>query len=246
MAELRADQKADLRADHRGDQRTVWREYTEALIIAAIFLLFTNTFVVQTFYIPSGSMEDTLLIGDHLFVNRFIYGPTATGVEKLLPFRTVNRGDIVVFRSPEDPKLDLVKRCVAVGGDTVQVINQQLFINGKAVADASYALHKNPEPMGFFVDPRMRQRDNYGPYTVPAGHYFCMGDNRDNSYDSRFWGPLPAHLVKGRALFIYWSYGGKTSTGQWEGLVAKVRDLGETAVGFFSKTRWERSFRVIH
>src|SRR5947199_7421352 len=95
------------------EERSIWREYTEALIIAAIFLLFTNTFVVQTFYIPSGSMEDTLLIGDHLFVNRFIYGPTATAAEKLLPFRTVNRGDIVVFRSPEDPKLDLVKRCMA-------------------------------------------------------------------------------------------------------------------------------------
>lgn len=242
MADLSVKQKVD----QRTDQRTVWREYTEALIIAAIFLLFTNTFVVQTFYIPSGSMEDTLLIGDHLFVNRFIYGPTATGGEKLLPFRPVNRGDIVVFRSPEDPKLDLVKRCVAVGGDTVQVINQQLFINGKPVSDRSYALHKNPDPVGFFVDPRMRLRDNYGPYTVPANHYFCMGDNRDNSYDSRFWGPLPAHLVKGRALFIYWSYGGKTSTGQWEGLGPKLRDLAETAIGFFSKTRWERSFRVIH
>jgi signal peptidase I len=91
----------------------------------------------------------------------------------------------------------------------------------------------------------MRFRDNYGPYTVPPGHYFCMGDNRDNSYDSRFWGTVPAHLVKGRALFIYWSYGGKTSTGQWEGVGAKIRDLAETAVGFFSKTRWERSFRLI-
>jgi len=237
---------AEERVDKRIDERSVWREYIEALIIAAVFLLFTNTFVVQTFYIPSGSMEDTLLIGDHLFVNRFIYGPTPTGLEKTaLPFRPVHRGDIVVFRSPENPDLDLVKRCVAVGGDTVQVIDQQLHINGKAVQDASYALHKNPEPVGFFADPRMRLRDNYGPYQVPAGHYFCMGDNRDNSYDSRFWGPLPAHLVKGRALFIYWSYGGKTSTGQWEGVGSKARDLAETALGFFSKTRWERSFRLI-
>src|SRR5579864_3061709 len=125
--------------------RHIAREYLEALIIAAIFLQFANTFVVQTYYIPSGSMEDTLLIGDHLFVNRFIYGPAQTAAEKLLPFRPVHRGDIVVFRSPEDPKLDLVKRCVAVGGDTVQVINQQLFINGTAVKDSSYALHKNPE-----------------------------------------------------------------------------------------------------
>ncbi len=223
------------------EERSVGREYLEALIIAAVFLLFTNTFVVQTFYIPSGSMEDTLLIGDHLFVNRFIFGPTATDLErKLLPFRTVHRGDIVVFRSPEDPKLDLVKRCMAVGGDSVQLTNKQLYINGKAVNDSSYALHKNP--MSLFADPRTV---SFGPYTVPAGNYFCMGDNRDNSYDSRFWGPLPPHLVKGRALFIYWSYGGRTSTGQWEGWGAKIRDLLDTAFGFFSKTRWERTFRLI-
>ena len=228
------------------EERSIWREYAEALIIAAIFLLFTNTFVVQTFYIPSGSMEDTLLIGDHLFVNRFIFGPTATGAEKALPFRTVKRGDIVVFRSPENPMLDLVKRCVAVGGDTVRVIDGQLYINGRAANDSTFAVHKNPDSdLGAYGDPRMQLRDNYGPYVVPAGHYFCMGDNRDNSYDSRFWGPLPAHLVKGRALFIYWSYGGKTSTGQWEGLGPKLKDLGETAVGFFSKTRWERTFRLI-
>ncbi len=193
-------------------------------------------------------MEDTLLIGDHLFVNRFIYGPTATelGAQGCCPSAPCERGDIVVFRSPENPKLDLVKRCVAVAGDTVQVIDEQLFINGKPVDDSSYAIHKNPDSdLGVYSDPRVQLRDNYGPYIVPAGHYFCMGDNRDNSYDSRFWGPLPAHLVKGRALFIYWSYGGKTSTGQWEGMGAKLRDLGETALGFFSKTRWERTFRLI-
>src|SRR3954471_10626597 len=121
------------------EERSVGREYLEALIIAAVFLLFTNTFVVQTFYIPSGSMEDTLLIGDHLFVNRFIYGPAAFDLgRKVLPLRTVRRGDIVVFRSPESPKLDLVKRCVGVGGDKIEVIDQKLYINGKAVNDASY------------------------------------------------------------------------------------------------------------
>jgi signal peptidase I len=223
--------------------RSIWREYAEALIIAAIFLLFTNTFVVQTFYIPSGSMEDTLLIGDHLFVNRFIYGPAAFPIgRKALPLRSVQRGDIVVFRSPENPMLDLVKRCVGVGGDRIEVIDQKLYINGKAVDDASYALHKgSPIPAGSISG---MQRDNFGPYVVPAGHYFCMGDNRDNSYDSRFWGPLPAHLVKGRALFIYWSYGGKTAAGP-QSPGEKIRDLVETAVGFFSKTRWERTFRLI-
>ncbi len=230
-------------------ERSVWREYLEALIIAAVFLLFTNTFVVQTFYIPSGSMEDTLLIGDHLFVNRFIYGPTPTAAERgVLPFRPVNRGDIVIFRSPETPALDLVKRCVAVGGDTVQVINSQLYINGKPVHDATYAVHKNPDlGNSLFVDPRMRFRDNYGPYVVPAGHYFCMGDNRDNSYDSRFWGTVPAHLVGGAgASSSTGSYGGKTSSGQVRGAGAKLRRSGgDRREAASSKARWERTFHLI-
>lgn len=229
--------------------RSIWREYAEALIIAAIFLRFTNTFVVQTFYIPSGSMENTLLIGDHLFVNRFIYGPTATALERtLLPFRSVERGDIVVFRSPENPTIDVVKRCIGMAGDSIDVVDKQLYINSKAVDDASYTIHSDPtvfEDRPFYSDPRARLRDNYGPSVVPPNSYFCMGDNRDNSYDSRFWGPLPAHLVKGRALFIYWSYGGETSDGQWRGPGEKIRDLGQTALGFFSDTRWDRTFRLI-
>jgi len=231
------------------EQRSIWREYAEALIIAAIFLRFTQVFVVQTFYIPSGSMENTLLVGDHLFVNRFIYGPKATEPEgKLLPFRGVQRGDIVVFRSPENPKIDVVKRCVGMPGDEIDVVDKALYINGKAVDDVSYAIHRDTTlfpDRPFYPDPRARMRDQFGPTTVPPGHFFCMGDNRDNSYDSRFWGPLPAHLVKGRALFIYWSYGGRTSDGQGETVVTKVRDLAETALGFFSQTRWERTFHLI-
>ncbi|HEV7503921.1 MAG TPA: signal peptidase I [Thermoanaerobaculia bacterium] len=219
-------------------ERSIWREYAEALIIAAVFLAFTNTFVVQTFYIPSGSMEDTLLIGDHLFVNRFIYGPATFEIgKKLLPLRTVRRGDIVVFRSPQDPSKDLVKRAVGVGGDTIQLINQKLYVNDKEAGDASFALHKDPN--GF--NP---QRDTYGPYLVPSGHVFCMGDNRDNSYDSRFWGPLPVHLLKGRALLVYWSYGGTTAAGP-QSAREKAADLLETALGFFSKTRWARTLHLI-
>ncbi len=222
------------------EERSLAREYLEALIIAAIFLWFTNTFVIQTFYIPSASMEDTLLIGDHLFVNRFIYGPAISELERdLLPLRPVRRGDVVVFRSPMEPKLDLVKRCVAIGGDKVKVVDQRLHINGKPVDDASFAVHKGSP----FPPPQMR--DNFGPLAIPPDNYFCMGDNRDNSYDSRFWGPLPDHLVKGRALFIYWSYGGRTSSGQWESTGAKLRDLWDTAIGFFPKTRWMRTFHLI-
>lgn len=229
-------------------ERSIFREYAEALIIAFIFLRFTQIFVLQTFYIPSGSMEKTLLVGDHLFVNRFVYGPMTTELERrLLPQRDVQRGDIVVFRSPENPSIDVVKRCVGVPGDTIDVRAKQLFINGKAVNDGSYAIHGDPITYSelSFSD-QGRRRDNFGPETVPPGHYFCMGDNRDHSYDSRFWGTLPRHLVKGRALFIYWSNGGETSDGEWRGAGDQLRQLGRTAAGFFTNTRWERTFRVIH
>ncbi|MEM7051683.1 MAG: signal peptidase I [Acidobacteriota bacterium] len=216
----------------------LFREYSEAILIAAIFLRFANTFVVQTFYIPSGSMEETLLIGDHLFVNRFLYGPTATGVENsLFPQRPIERGDIVVFRSPEDKKTDVVKRCVGIPGDRIEVVRKQLWINGEPVDDSSYTSHR---------DGRMRPiRDFMKPLVVPDGEYFCMGDNRDFSYDSRYWGTLPAHLVKGRAVVVYWSYGGEPPPQSWPGLRGKLAQLGRTAVGFFSRTRWERTFHLI-
>jgi len=227
-------------------ERSIFREYAEALIIAFIFLRFTQIFVLQTFYIPSGSMEKTLLVGDHLFVNRFIYGPTPTALEKLLPSRKVQRGDIVVFRSPETPSIDVVKRCIGVPGDTIEVRAKQLYINGKAVNDASYAIHTDPITYSeLSFSEQGRRRDNFGPETVPPDRYFCMGDNRDFSYDSRFWGTLPSHLVKGRALFIYWSNGGPTDTGEWHGLGPQLRQLARTAAGFFSNTRWDRSFRLI-
>jgi signal peptidase I len=214
------------------------REYLEALLIAGIFLGFSNTFVVKTFYIPSASMEDSLLVGDHLFVNRFVYGPSRSPVlAGLLPRRDVERGDIVIFRSPEAPHQDLVKRCVAQGGDRVEIIDKELYINGEWVEDGSYTKHVDPR-----VDPR---RDRFGPVTVPAGSYLCLGDNRDRSHDSRFWGPLPREMVKGRAFLIYWSYGGETSDGVWHGWTAKVRQLLGTATGFFTRTRWARTFEVI-
>ncbi len=227
---------------------SVIREYLEALIVAAIFLGFTNTFVLKTFYIPSGSMEDTLLIGDHLFVNRFIFGPEPTALERtLLPGRAIHRGDIVIFRSPETPKLDLVKRCMALPGDEVEVIDKELYVNGELAPDAGYAINRQPQlfsrssPYG----PEVIRRDNFGPLEVPAGHLFCMGDNRDFSYDSRFFGPVPLAHVKGRAVMIYWSYGGETPDGVWRGWTARLRQLGGTAIGFLTKTRWRRTLKLI-
>ena len=229
--------------------RHIAREYLEALIIAAIFLQFANTFVVQTYYIPSGSMENTLLVGDHLFVNRFIYGPAATDLErKLLPLRPVHRGDIVVFRSKENRRIDIVKRCVGIPGDVIRVLDKQLYINGKMVNDSAYAIHRSPEhiPPNFG---ELGPRDFFGPFPVPPASYFCMGDNRDNSLDSRFWKELPTSYVLGRAFLIYWSRDGETSDGSWQGWGSNIAELGQKAVGVFEigprKTRWDRTFRLV-
>jgi signal peptidase I len=223
----------------------VWREYLEALLVAGLFLGFTNTFVLKTFYIPSGSMEDTLLIGDHLIVNRFVYGPGP--LPALLPSRSPERGDIMVFRSPEDPRIDLVKRCVGLPGDELRMVQKRLYVNGELVEDSPYVRHRDPRvgtrPMP--LNNQLYLRDNFGPLRVPAGHYYFLGDNRDFSYDSRYWGPVPEHFVKGRAFVIYWSYGGETPDGRWPGLRAKLGQLARTALGFFTKTRWDRSFQII-
>jgi signal peptidase I len=229
-----------------GRHQPVWREYLEALLVAGLFLGFTNTFVLKTFYIPSGSMENTLLVGDHLIVNRYIFGQEGP-LSRLLPDRKPRRGDIVVFRSPEDPSIDLVKRLIGLPGDTIEMRQKQLLVNGKPVDDKTFAIHRDPrvgdEQNAYNY--QLYRRDNFGPLTVPEGHYFCLGDNRDQSYDSRYWGAVPEHYVKGRAFLIYWSYGGETPDGQWPGWLAKLGQLGRTAVGFFTKTRWIRTFRIV-
>ena len=224
---------------------SVWREYLEALLVAGLFLGFTNTFVLKTFYIPSGSMEDTLLVGDHLIVNRYLFGAEGA-LAKVLPTRTPRRGDIVVFRSPEDPSIDLVKRLIGLPGDRIEMRQKQLFVNDKPVDDHLFAVHKDPRTgdESHAYDYQRYRRDNFGPLQVPEGHYFCLGDNRDQSYDSRYWGSVPAHYIKGRAFLIYWSYGGETPDGQWPGWGPKLAQLGRTALGFFTETRWGRTFRI--
>lgn len=223
-----------------------WREYLEALLVAGLFLGFTNTFVLKTFFIPSGSMEDTLLIGDHLIVNKYVFGAPTKGIERLLPERRPRRGDIVVFRSPEDPSIDLVKRLIGLPGDRVEMHQQQLYVNGQRVDGDGYVVHKDPRvgSAASGLEDALFRRDNFGPIVVPSGQYFFLGDNRDLSKDSRYWGTAPAHYVEGRASLIYWSYGGETDEGEWHGLTDKLRRLARTGLGFFTETRWSRTFHL--
>ena len=239
-------------SDSIGDERphTGWvlREYLEALLIAVLFATFARSFVFQAFKIPTGSMEENLLVGDHILVNKFVYGGTYGGPLKwVLPQREVRRGDIMVFKFPEDPERDFIKRCVGMPGDEISVVEKELYLNGTQVDDDSYVFHKDPNtyPNSVFLEDTPRYRDNFGPFTVPAGHYFCMGDNRDNSHDSRFWGAVPADFVKGRAFMVYWSFEPSAGTAAGRGLAGAARRVLETGVRFFTDTRWSRTLRIV-
>ena len=228
--------------------RSIFREYFEALLIAVIFATFARTYVVQAFKIPTGSMEQNLLIGDHILVNKFIFGPTLSVVDRwLLPTHAVRRGDVVVFRFPEDPSRDFIKRCIGVPRDTIESVNKVLRVNGEVVADSHYAYYSDSRvyPHSVFLHESYRDRDNFGPLEVPEDQYFFMGDNRDNSNDSRFWGPVPADYIKGRAFLIYWSFASEEEPVDWPGYQGKLRQLSNVFSKFFTNTRWDRSFRVV-
>jgi signal peptidase I len=228
-------------------KKSTVREYFESIVIAVILALFIRTFIVQAFKIPTGSMENNLLIGDHLLVNKFVLGPTASALERaLLPVADVKRDDVVVFKYPEEPDRDFIKRVIGLPGETVEVREKKVYINGKAL----------DEPFTHFLDPvgnasefhevtSIDVRERYGPVTVPANQYFVMGDNRDNSQDSRYWGFLPRDYIKGRALVIYWSYEAGREDYQDEGAGATVKGLVSVFAHFFTRTRWDRMFHQI-
>jgi signal peptidase I len=227
--------------------RKVLREYYELILVFVIFALFARSFVATNVKIPSRSMEDTLLIGDHLVANMFVFSRHLdTPLHRLLPYREVQRGDIVIFRHPQDPRRDLIKRCVALEGDVVEIRAKQLILNGEPY-QLEQAVFKDetvyPDSAG--VPPSQRVRDNLPPVVVPEGTIFCLGDNRDMSADSRYLGPVPLHYVRGRALLIYWSFETEAEESEWQGPGAKLRQLADVAIHFFSKTRWERQLRLV-
>lgn len=183
-------------------KKSTFREYAEAIVIALVLALFIRTFIVQAFKIPSGSMLPTLQIGDHILVSKFIYGlkmPFTGSV--LISVKEPKANDIVVFKFPKDPKLDYIKRVIGVAGDKVEIRNKKIFINGEPFED-SFGVHLDSRIMPASAGPR----DNFGPITVPEGRVFVMGDNRDNSFDGRFWGFVDLKVVRGKAFIIYWSW----------------------------------------
>ena len=225
--------------------------------VTIILLLFGTTNLVQAFVIPTGSMEDTLLIGDHLLVDKLAYSPPGPASKYILPYRDVKRGDIIVFRYPVDIQQTFVKRCIGVPGDRIRLENKQLILNGKPMNEP-YVYHKTEyldsyrdnfpnEPQMHMVDSGNDMLVNHvrkGEVVVPPGYYFAMGDNRDSSLDSRYWGFVPRDNIIGKPLIIYWSYDAPT-----EALarpLMSIEHLLDLVQHFPTKTRWKRTFRLIH
>ncbi|MEO5922995.1 MAG: signal peptidase I [Bryobacteraceae bacterium] len=237
-----------------GDRpRSTLAEWT----ITILLLLFLTTTLVQAYVIPTGSMEDTLLIGDHLLVDKLAFAPPGAVSKYLLPYTEVKRGDIIVFRYPEDITQTFVKRAIGVPGDRIRIINKEVYLNGNKV-DEPYTFHKDD-----YID---SYRDNFpgdpnvhvesgaykmlsehvvnGEVIVPAKSYFAMGDNRDRSLDSRFWGFVPRENIIGKPLIVYWSYDAPTEDLNDSSI--SLRHLTDLSKNLFSKTRWKRTFLLIH
>ena len=251
--EAQPQQQPEIQEPPEEPQRSFIAEWT----VTVILLLFGTTSIVQAFVIPTGSMEDTLLIGDHLLVDKLAYAPPGGGITShVLPYREPHRGDIIVFRYPVDISQTFVKRCIGVPGDRIRLVDKNLILNGKAAVEP-YVYHKAeyfdpyrdefPIPNVHIPSPASDMLRNHvvnGEVVVPPGYYFAMGDNRDMSSDSRYWGFVPRANIIGKPLIIYWSYDAPTD------------DLTNTAISpkhfldllehFPTKTRWKRTFRLIH
>ncbi len=215
-------------------KKSTVREYFESIVITAIIALFATTFVVQAFKIPTGSMESNLLIGDHLLVNKFVYGLHDGFLGKLLPYRNLRRGDVIVFKYPQNPEVAYVKRLIGLPGETVEVKGHTVYINHEPLVE-KYTQYIDPNSM----------YESWPPTVVPPGQYFAMGDNRDNSQDSRFWGCVPRDHIIGKALVIYWSFETPRDEYLQTSLRDRVNQFTDVFLNFFTKTRWSRTFKLI-
>ena len=247
-------------------KKSVAREYFESAVVTVIMALFGMTFVIQAVKVPTGSMQNNILIGDHLLVNKFVFRSTRERLSTVFPFRPVRRGDVIVFKFPEDPQTNYVKRVIGLPGDLIEVRGIHVLVNGQELPEhrlfasrpsfdandsSLQVISEEPGTQSakytVYWEPRHAQQDwsspsfhdgRYGvggPYRVPEGHYFAMGDNRDDSEDSRFWGTVPRENIIGRALVVYWSYDEKAA-----------ERGGNLLANLFRFTRWTRSGKLIH
>jgi signal peptidase I len=231
------------------------RSFIAEWAVTVLLLLFGTTTLLQAFVVPTGSMENTMMIGDHLFVDKLAYAPAGTVTSELLPYQPVRRGDIIVFRYPLDIRQNYVKRAIGIPGDRIRLVDKQLFLNGKPLEEPykilmpsrnSNYLNNFPQVPDIVVYPRAQEMLAHianGELVVPEGQYFAMGDNRDNSADSRFWGFVPRENIIGKPIIIFWSYDAPTEHIADGNINADhVIDLAQH---FFTKTRWTRTFKLL-
>ncbi len=217
-------------------KKNLFKEIVETVVIITVSVFLIRSFVIQAFKIPTGSMEDTLLVGDFLLVNKFVYGAKVPFTDIRLPgYKDPQPGNIIVFKYPRDPELDYIKRLIAIEGQTIEIKDKQLYIDGQRFDNPTHSRFdsmliesKGVYENGIFPPRSNFNKDNYGPIAVPNGHYFVMGDNRDNSLDSRYWGFLPKENLVGEALIIYWSW-----------------DPSVPLYNIISKVRWSRIANLI-
>lgn len=226
------------RVEKKRRTKSAFREYFELIAETAVFVLFVLTFVVQAFQIPSGSMEPTLLIGDFLLVNKLVYDNGSPAIDRaLLPRREIKRDDIIVFKKPNELSTDLVKRAIGLPGEKLEIRDKQVYINDQPLSEP-YKVHRDGR---VYAKDEDVLRDNFGPVIVPPGHLFAMGDNRDDSLDSRYWGFVPLSYVKGRPWIIYFSYEAEPNAY----LKTSIRDRLNKLVRFIPKARWNRMLKII-
>ena len=222
------------------------REYASSILVAVGLAILIRTTVVQAFFIPSGSMEDTLLVGDYLLANKFIYGApidiigTNINLGRLPAIQEPQPGDIVIFRSTQDEDRDLIKRCVAVGGQEIKIVDKILYVDGVRFEDPPLSKYDGSRS----IPGNQSNRDNF-IYRVPEDHLFMMGDNRDNSHDSRFMGPIPYEKIKGKAMIIYWSWDSEFRTPIYRGPASLPKVVGGYLWSIPSRIRFSRLGDII-
>jgi signal peptidase I len=250
--------------EHRHTHQTTFAEYMESLLVTVILALFGTSFVVQAFKIPSQSMERTLLVGDHLLVNKFIFGGRGHWYDKLLPYRSLERGDIIVFKFPYQDHPHFVKRVIGLPGDHVKVVDQQVYINGKMLNEP-YVVHdaaSGYDPLNYsfppvgnqiYVSPvqpewahEIRKYIQGDELVVPPGRYFAMGDNRDHSLDSRYWGFVDRDAIMGRPFLIYWSVEANSSDYGESTFGQRIVGVFDTLLHLPARTRWSRMLHTVH
>jgi signal peptidase I len=264
-----AEQALEKKQEHHEDQTTI-SEYLESLLVTVILALFGTSFILQAFKIPSASMEGTLLIGDHLLVNKFIFGGTGAWYEKMLPYRQLERGDIIVFKYPYGDHPHYVKRVIGLPGDHLKLVDRETFVNGRLLREP-YVVHDPsvpydplnynfPPPKNQFITSstqppevinwlshEMRKYVHGDEIVVPPGKYFAMGDNRDRSQDSRYWGFVDRDAIMGRPFLVYWSVEANSSDYSGDSTFwSRLTGVFDTLVHLPSRTRWSRMLRTVH